>query len=174
MKTFQFGTIVFAVFAILSAIVCIIKGFVPFYGIEAFIWAGLAAFWHVKKITNKTANLIVLSLALAVLLGNGFNIGRAAGYKSGYTTGNAAGDAEGHAAGYKEGNYAGYEKGYDDGIDQYLSEKYICDDHFHEYSLPDDRIEKRFLCADVAKIEAKHATKLAQSESEIRSAIPQH
>lgn len=69
-RTFQVGTIVFAAFAILSAVVCIAQGIVPLLGIEACIWAGLAIFWHLRQIKGSVANYAALSIAFAVLLFN--------------------------------------------------------------------------------------------------------
>jgi hypothetical protein len=48
-KILQSGTVVFAAFAVLSAIVCVVKGIVPLYAVEALLWAGLAVFWHVAN-----------------------------------------------------------------------------------------------------------------------------
>jgi len=71
---FRIGTIVFAVFAVLSGIVFIAKGGVPLYAIEALIWAGLAVFWNVKQVKSRVANYTVLSLAFVVLLFSIFSV----------------------------------------------------------------------------------------------------
>jgi hypothetical protein len=72
----KLGTIVFAGFALLSLIVCFVKGFVPIYLAEAALWAGLAWYWHKKGSTSETATLIILLCAVAVAAGEGYVIGR--------------------------------------------------------------------------------------------------
>jgi hypothetical protein len=163
-KSLQPGTVIFATFAILSAIVCVVKGLVPIYAIEAFVWATLASFWHVEQIKNKVANYIMLSLTLAVLLGNAFSIGRAAGYKAGYT----GGIAKGHTTGYKEGNKAGYFEGKEAGAQNYLLEVGICDD---PDVFRDNQAFKQASCARVSAEKAKFAAKLVQNKADFLATI---
>src|SRR5260370_40882979 len=91
MKNLQPGTVVFAIFALLSAIVCVVKGGGPLYAIEALMWVGLAVLWHQKQITNKVANYTTLSFAFVVLIGNGFTIGLGAGRPQGTEIGHRSG-----------------------------------------------------------------------------------
>lgn len=169
-KNLQPGTAVFTAFAILSAIVCVVKGLVPLYAIEAFLWVGLAALWHVKQITSKVANYTVLSLAFAVLLGNSFSIGRAVGYKAGYT----GGIATGHTAGYKEGNKAGYSEGKEDGEQAYLQDVRICGDadELLDRQSPSRVTQRQRSCARIAAEKAKFDAKMAQAEADFLATIP--
>jgi len=70
------GTLVFVGFALLSLIVCFVKGLVPIYFAEAALWAGLAWYWHKKGSSISTATLIVLLCAVAVAAGEGYVISR--------------------------------------------------------------------------------------------------
>ncbi len=112
MKNLQPGTVVFAIFALLSAIVCVVKGGVPIYAIEALMWLGLAVLWHQKQITNTVANYTTLSFAFVVLIGNAFTIGLG--------TGRQQGTEIGQRAGYKRGFAAGERIGYVDGMSDEL------------------------------------------------------
>jgi hypothetical protein len=167
-KILQPGTVVFTAFAILSVFVFIFKGLVPLYFIEAFLWAGLAALWHVKQITSKVANYTVLFLALAVLLGNSFNIGRAAGYKAGYGEGSAAG----HAVGYKEGKLAGLMERGEDELSLYLSEEALCTSgKSNEQQFPVFFPSVQHNCDYVDRKKAKFNADLAQKEIEFRASV---
>jgi hypothetical protein len=68
------GVTVFVVFASLSAIVGMMKGFVPLYLIEALGWAGIAWYWHHKKTHSTVAQAIVIGIAVIVCLGEVISI----------------------------------------------------------------------------------------------------
>jgi hypothetical protein len=72
----NFGTIVFALFAALSLLVCLVRGIVPIYLVEAGLWAGLAWFWHKKNLVSPSVNLAVLLVAVFVAAGEGFMVGQ--------------------------------------------------------------------------------------------------
>ena len=75
-STFNFGTLVFAGFSVLSLVVCFAKGIVPIYFAEAALWAALAWYWNKKGSTSETATLIILLCAVTVAAGEGYLIGR--------------------------------------------------------------------------------------------------
>ena len=63
------GTYVFATFAALSFVVSAIKGFVPIYLLESVGWTALAVYWQSRTTHNKTSEVLVVFLALAVAVG---------------------------------------------------------------------------------------------------------
>jgi hypothetical protein len=69
------GTFVFASFAALSLIVSLAKGIVLIYLIEALFWAAIAWVWHKKKPANRTANVIIVTIAVAVAVCEGYVVG---------------------------------------------------------------------------------------------------
>jgi hypothetical protein len=174
-KILQSGTVVFAAFAVLSAIVCVVKGIVPLYAVEALLWAGLAVFWHVKQITSKVANYSVLCLAMAVSIGNAFSVGREYGAKGGYAVGYAKGVSEGHDKGYKEGHGAGWREGETDGVHYYLGDVESClmlqDPKFkaiiHQEGAP---ILERS-CANVAVAKAHHSEENARFQRNLARSV---
>src|SRR5271157_2599222 len=46
---FNYGTVVFAAFSVLSLLVCLAKGIVPIYLGESAFWAAVAWYWHKKS-----------------------------------------------------------------------------------------------------------------------------
>jgi len=86
-RILQLGTVVFAGLAVLSAAVCLVRGVTPLYALQALLWTGLAVLWHLKQITNRTANYAMLALASAVLLINAFSVGRVEGFRAGFAAG---------------------------------------------------------------------------------------
>jgi zinc-ribbon domain len=89
-STFKVGTLVFAVFSVLSLVVCFAKGLVPIYLGEAALWAALAWYWHKKGSTSEIATLIILLLAVGVAAGEGYLIGRDSNVAGEPTTGRLA------------------------------------------------------------------------------------
>jgi hypothetical protein len=78
------GTTVFLVFAAITLVVCIARGVVPIFGFEALVWLALAALWQKKELDAPRATWIVLALATLFAAGNGYSVGRSAGYAEGY------------------------------------------------------------------------------------------
>ena len=74
--TLNFGTFVFAGFSALSLVVCLAKGIVPIYFVEAALWGALAWFWHKKSPTNQLLNAGIVLLAVIVAAAQGFQISR--------------------------------------------------------------------------------------------------
>jgi hypothetical protein len=68
------GTIVFAVFAVISLIVSLVNGLVPIYLIEAASWGGLAWYWQRRNRHSETAKSIVVILAAIVIIGEVIHI----------------------------------------------------------------------------------------------------
>jgi hypothetical protein len=68
------GTIVFAVFAVISLIVSLVNGLVPIYLIEAASWGGLAWYWQRRNRHSETAKSIVVILAAIVIIGEVIDI----------------------------------------------------------------------------------------------------
>jgi len=73
---FNYGTVVFAAFSVLSLLVCLAKGIVPIYLGESAFWAAVAWYWHKKSPWSETATGIVLLLAVGVAAGEGYLLGR--------------------------------------------------------------------------------------------------
>jgi hypothetical protein len=67
---------VFLSFAALTLIPTAIKGFVPLDLLEVAFWAGLAWFWHKKKIASQLSRVIVGILAILVAFGEGYSVAR--------------------------------------------------------------------------------------------------
>jgi hypothetical protein len=113
-SNFNFGTIAFAAFSLLSLVVCFVQGIVPIYIVESVIWGALAWYWHKKNPASQTANLIALLLAVAVAAGEGYSVGQT-GYKNSYEAGRKAGFktgwTEGSKAGWDGGELVGYANG---------------------------------------------------------------
>lgn len=76
------GVWIFLSFAILTLIATAIKGFVPLDLLEVAFWAGVAWFWHKKKIVSRRSKIIVGIFAVLVAGGEGYSTGR---YQTGYT-----------------------------------------------------------------------------------------
>jgi hypothetical protein len=66
------GTIVFALFSVLSLLICLVRGVVPIFLAEAALWAGLSLLWFKKNLASPTVNLIVLVVAVFAAAGEGF------------------------------------------------------------------------------------------------------
>jgi hypothetical protein len=75
-SSINYGTLVFGSFSLLSLVVCLVKGVVPIYAVEAAMWGGLAWYWHKKSPRSETATGIVLLLAVGVAAGEGYLLGR--------------------------------------------------------------------------------------------------
>lgn len=70
------GTIVFGGFCALSVLVSLVRGVVPIYLAEAVLWGGLAWYWHKRKPRSAAATGTVLVLAIVMVAGEGFLVGR--------------------------------------------------------------------------------------------------
>ncbi len=87
---YKVGTIVFASFAALCLLVFIIKGLIPIYGLEAFVWTGAAWFWQKKRVETSFAKGVFVCLAVVVafcevaLMFNSWH--RAEEYNPGYSS----------------------------------------------------------------------------------------
>ncbi len=73
---FNYGTVVFAAFSVLSLLVSLIKGIVPLYLGESALWAFVAWYWHKKNHRSRAANQMVLLLAMAVVGGQAYLLGK--------------------------------------------------------------------------------------------------
>ncbi|MGA3055925.1 MAG: zinc ribbon domain-containing protein [Candidatus Korobacteraceae bacterium] len=73
---FNYGTVVFAAFSVLSLLVCLAKGIVPIYLSESVLWAAVAWYWQKKSPWSETATGIVLLVAVGVAGGEGYLLGR--------------------------------------------------------------------------------------------------
>ncbi len=73
---FNYGTVVFAAFSVLSLLVCLAKGIVPIYLGESVLWAAVAWYWQKKSPWSETAAGIVLLVAVGVAGGEGYLLGR--------------------------------------------------------------------------------------------------
>jgi hypothetical protein len=78
----NFGSIIFALFAMLSLLVSVLKGIVPIYLVESAIWAGLAWYWYKKNLVGPRVNLAVVVVAVFVAAGEGVVVGLHAGGES--------------------------------------------------------------------------------------------
>lgn len=72
---FNYGTVVFAAFSVLSLLICLAKGIVPIYLGESALWAAVAWYWHKKSPWSEAATGIVLLLAVGVAAGEGYLLG---------------------------------------------------------------------------------------------------
>jgi hypothetical protein len=75
-KRFNYGTVVFGAFSVLSLLVCLAKGIVPIYLGESVLWAAVAWYWQKKSPWSETATGIVLLVAAGVAGGEGYLLGR--------------------------------------------------------------------------------------------------
>jgi hypothetical protein len=73
---FDYGTIVFAAFSVLTLVVCLSNGVVPVYLAESIAWGVVAWYWHRKGPWSETATGIVLMLGVGVAAGEGYVVGR--------------------------------------------------------------------------------------------------
>jgi hypothetical protein len=82
---FNYATVVFASFSVLSLLVSLAKGIVPLYLGESVVWAAVAWYWHKKGPRSEIATAIVLLLAVAVAAGEGYLVGRRGSLGNRYT-----------------------------------------------------------------------------------------